>query len=219
MTRDRLPKPRFFATPEQLRDWFARHHASATELWIGFYRKSSGKPSVTWPESVDQALCFGWIDGVRKSIDEISYTNRFTPRTPRSNWSAVNIARARELIARGLMTPDGLAAFERRTSDGSAVYSYEQRRTAALDPASERRLRANAKAWAYFSAQAPSYRRVAIYWVVSAKREETRARRLETLIADSAAGRRIGAIPARKRKVETSEKSGRSGRSGRSGSG
>ena len=189
-------RPRFFATPGKLRAWFTRHHRSARELWVGYYKKASGRRSVTWPESVDQALCFGWIDGIRKSIDEISYMNRFTPRTPRSVWSAVNIARAKELIALGLMTPAGLEAFERRASDRSAVYSYEQRRTASFDAGCGKRFRANKEAWEYFRAQAPSYRRVATYWVVSAKKEETRARRLATLIADSAAGRRIGAVPA-----------------------
>jgi len=189
-------KPRFFATPEKLREWLTRHHRSARELWVGYYKKASGTRSVTWPESVDQALCFGWIDGIRKSIDEASYMNRFTPRTPRSVWSAVNIARAKELIALGVMTPAGLEAFERRSSDRSAIYSYEQRRTASLDAGSEKRFRANKKAWEYFRAQAPSYQRVATYWVVSAKKEETRARRLVTLIADSAAGLRIGALSA-----------------------
>jgi uncharacterized protein YdeI (YjbR/CyaY-like superfamily) len=191
----RSSKPRFFATPERLRAWFERHHDTARELWVGFYKTSSGRASITWQDAVDQALCHGWIDGIRKSLDAISYTNRLTPRSPRSNWSAVNIARAKELIALGLMTPAGLAAFERRQPDRHAIDASEQRRTAALDPASERRFRANAKAWAYFRSQSPSYQRLATFFVVSAKKEETRAKRLGRLIADSAAGRRIGAMP------------------------
>jgi uncharacterized protein YdeI (YjbR/CyaY-like superfamily) len=191
-------RARFFTTPAKLREWFVHNHATAREIWVGFHRKSSGRPSVTWPEAVDQALCFGWIDGIRKSIDDSRYTNRFTPRRPRSVWSAVNIRRAKELMALGLMTPAGLAAFERRAHERSAIYSYEQRKSGALDPASERRFRANRLAWAYFRSQAPSYQRLAIYWVISAKKEETRLRRLETLIADSGAGRRIGAMPAKK---------------------
>jgi uncharacterized protein YdeI (YjbR/CyaY-like superfamily) len=213
MTAPPAIRPRFFRTPDDLRRWFVRHHRSAREVWVAFYKKSSGKASITWPEAVDQALCFGWIDGIRKSIDEISYMNRLTPRTPRSNWSAVNIARAKTLIALGLMTPAGLEAFVRRSPDRSAVYSYEQRRSAALDAASERRFRANAKAWTHFRAQAPSYQRLAAYWVISARKEETRARRLEQLIARCAAGRRIGVM---ERESGESGRSGRSGKSGRS---
>ena len=212
MTSRRNPpagRPVFFPAPKDLRQWFVRHHGSAAELWVGFYKKGSGIPSITWPEAVDQALCFGWIDGVRKSIDGTSYMNRFTPRRPRSNWSAVNIARVGELKALGLMTPAGLEAFERRSSDRSAVYSYEQRRTAALDAASEKRLRANRQAWDFFRSQAPSYQRLATYWVISAKKEETRTRRLQALIADSAAGRRIGVIPPGKEKANRKKERGR----------
>ena len=119
-------KPTFFATAVELRDWLERNHATATELVVGFYKKDSAKASITWPELVDEALCFGWIDSVRKGIDEVSYSNRLTPRTQRSTWSAINIARAKELIALGRMRPAGLKAFERRTADRSAIYSYEQ---------------------------------------------------------------------------------------------
>ncbi|HET9495869.1 MAG TPA: YdeI/OmpD-associated family protein, partial [Chloroflexia bacterium] len=149
-----------------------------------------GKPSITWPEAVDQALCFGWIDGIRKSVDADSYMNRFTPRRPRSTWSAVNIKRVQELTEAGLMRPAGIAAFEKRTDDNSAIYSYEQR-DARLDPEYERQIRANEAAWNFFQAQPPWYRRTASRWVMSAKREETRRKRLAALIEDSAHGRTI----------------------------
>ena len=184
-------KPRFFATPADFRGWLEKHHATARELVVGFHKRESGKPSITWPESVDQALCFGWIDGVRRSLDAGSYTIRFTPRKPTSTWSAVNMARVKELTEQGLMHPAGVKAFEARLAGKSAIYSYEQRAAASLDDAGERQFRANRKAWEFFQRQAPWYRRVSAYWVISAKREETRARRLETLIADSEAGRRI----------------------------
>lgn len=184
-------RPTFFATPADFRSWLEEHHASESELLVGFYKAGSGRPSITWPESVDQALCFGWIDGVRRGLDADSYTIRFTPRTPRSTWSAVNIKRAKELIEAGLIRPAGLAAFQARTDERSASYSYERRRAAELAPEQERRFRANAPAWEFFSAQPPYYRRTAIHWVTSAKREETRARRLATLIEDSASGLRL----------------------------
>ena len=182
-------EPRFFATPAEFRGWLDAHHADEREVIVGYYRKGSGRPSMTWQESVDEALCFGWIDGIRRRIDEESYSNRFTPRRPRSNWSAINIKRAHELIQEGRMTPAGLAAFEARTDDRSAVYSYEQRHEAQLDPEQERRLRANAAAWEWFQSRPPSWRRAAVYWVTSAKKPETRERRLAALIEDAAAGR------------------------------
>jgi uncharacterized protein YdeI (YjbR/CyaY-like superfamily) len=185
--------PTFFATPAAFRKWLEKHHAAESELLVGFYKRDSGKPSITWPESVDQALCFGWIDGVRKRIDDVSYTIRFTPRKSVSNWSAINIARVAELTKLGLMSPAGLRAFEKRREDKSAIYAYENK-VRTLPPADEKRFRANRKAWAFFTAQAPSYQRVAIYWVTSAKREETRERRLATLIDDSANGRRLGVV-------------------------
>ena len=184
-------KPTFFATPEEFRAWLEAHHADERELLVGFHKKATGRPCMTWPESVDEALCFGWIDGVRRSLGAESYTIRFTPRKPRSTWSAVNIARARELIADGRMRPAGLAAFEARTDDRSAIYAYEQRHAAKLEPDEERELRANAPAWKYFQSRPPSYRKTAIWWVVSAKRDETRRKRLRTLIDDSAAGRTL----------------------------
>jgi uncharacterized protein YdeI (YjbR/CyaY-like superfamily) len=183
--------PAFFATPDEFRAWLAEHHETESELLVGFYKKGRGRPSITWPESVDQALCFGWIDGVRRRFDDDSYTIRFTPRTARSTWSAVNVKRMQELVEAGLVAPAGAAAFERRADDRTAIYSYEQRRAARLEPEQEQRFQANARAWAFFEAQPPSYRRAAIHWVTSAKREETRERRLTQLIEDSAAGRSV----------------------------
>ena len=194
-------EPTFFETPADFRAWLARHHDTEPELLVGFYKKGSGRPSITWPESVDQALCFGWIDGVRRGIDEESYTIRFTPRKPSSNWSSVNIKRVGELNELGLMRPAGLAAFERRSEEKSGIYAYEQRTAAKLDAAQQREFEANPAAWEFFQAQPPSYRQTAIYWVVTAKREETRAKRLATLIDDSANGRRLRHLvsPGRRR--------------------
>jgi uncharacterized protein YdeI (YjbR/CyaY-like superfamily) len=183
--------PTFFETPEQFRAWLEQHHESEQELLVGFYKKGSGRPSITWPQSVDEALCFGWIDGIRRGIDGDSYSIRFTPRKPTSNWSSVNVARVAELTREGRMRPAGIAAFERRSEARSGIYSYEQRKTAKLDPVQQRELEANGAAWSFFRSQPPGYRRTATYWVVTAKREETRRRRLATLIEDSAAGRRL----------------------------
>jgi uncharacterized protein YdeI (YjbR/CyaY-like superfamily) len=191
-------EPTFFATPDEFRAWLQEHHAAESELLVGFHKKGSGRPSITWPQSVDQALCFGWIDGVRRSIDDASYSIRFTPRKPRSTWSAVNVRRVGDLTAQGLMHPAGVAAFERRSDDRTATYAYEQRQAATLDPEQERRFRADERAWAWFQAQAPSYRRTATYWVISAKRGETRQRRLEQLISDSAAARPIPSLTPRR---------------------
>jgi uncharacterized protein YdeI (YjbR/CyaY-like superfamily) len=187
----RAVEPTFFATPAQFRVWLEEHHERASELLVGYYKKRSGRPSITWPESVDQALCFGWIDGVRRSLGDEAYTIRFTPRKPRSNWSAVNVVRMQELVAEGLVHPAGQAAFERRSDDRTAIYAYEQRRNAQLPEAYERRLRANAAAAEFFDSRPPWYRRTAIHWVISAKREATRERRLAELIEDSAAGRTL----------------------------
>jgi uncharacterized protein YdeI (YjbR/CyaY-like superfamily) len=191
----------FFVTPAAFEAWLEEHHASARELWVGYYKKDSGQPSITWPESVDEALCFGWIDGLRKTIDAQRYRIRFTPRKPGSNWSAVNVARVAALTAEGRMRPAGLAAFERRRDERTAIYSYEQRHEATFDAASEAQFRANEEAWAFFSARPPSYRQAAIRWVMNAKKEETRQRHLDTLIADSAAGRTIKELtpPSRRR--------------------
>jgi uncharacterized protein YdeI (YjbR/CyaY-like superfamily) len=184
-------KPTFFATRRDLRAWLDEHHDTATELWVGLYKKGSGRPSITWPEVVDEALCFGWIDGVRRGIDDQSYMNRLTPRKPNSNWSAVNIRRVQELTKRRRMRAAGLKAFRERREDKTATYSYEQRHQAKLDPAQERRFRSKKKAWEWFQTQSKGYRTTAVYWVMSAKRPETRERRLDTLIADSAKGRRV----------------------------
>jgi uncharacterized protein YdeI (YjbR/CyaY-like superfamily) len=182
------PAPIFFANPAEFRAWLEAHHEDARELWVGFYKKDSGRPSITWPESVDEALCVGWIDGIRKTIDATSYKIRFTPRKSTSTWSAVNIARVAELTREKRMRPAGLAAFEQRKEAKSAIYAYEQRQNAAFDPAEEQQFRANAKAWRFFETQPPGYRTTATWWVISAKRPETRQKRLATLIADSAAG-------------------------------
>ena len=186
--------PTFFATPAEWRAWLEQHHATTPELLVGFHKKGSGKPSITWPESVDEALCFGWIDGVRKSIDDTSYTIRFTPRKRGSTWSAVNIKRVAELTEMGRMQPAGLRAFGERTEEKSAIYAYEQKDAAKLDEASEQRFRANTKAWEFFQSQPAWYRRGAIWWVISSKREETRLKRLATLIEDSEHGRTIASL-------------------------
>jgi len=185
-----VARPIFFKTQSAFRAWLEKNHATKKELLVGFYKKSSGRPSITWPEAVDEALCFGWIDGVRKSIDEARYTIRFTPRTARSVWSAVNIKRAKELKKQGLMHPAGIAAFARRSEEQSRIYSYERKR-AALDPAFEQRFRANKRAWAFFESQPPSYKKAAVWWVVSAKREETKLRRLDALIDHSGRRERV----------------------------
>jgi uncharacterized protein YdeI (YjbR/CyaY-like superfamily) len=182
--------PIFFATPADLRQWFENNHDREKELLVGFYKVNSGKAGITWPESVDQALCFGWIDGIRKTIDQESYCNRFTPRKPGSNWSAVNINKVAALQQQGLMHPAGLASFDKRTEDRSRVYAYEKT-PAPLAQEYEKRFRENQKAWAFFQSQAPYYHRVALNWVMTAKQEKTRLSRLDTLIASSEAGRKV----------------------------
>jgi uncharacterized protein YdeI (YjbR/CyaY-like superfamily) len=184
-------KALFFTTPDAFRAWLEQHHAVEKELLVGFYKRDSGKPSITWPESVDCALSYGWIDGVRNSIDGISYQIRFTPRKLTSIWSAVNVKRVAELTRLGLMRPSGVKAFEARKGDKTGIYAYEQRKNAQLAPAYEKQFRANKKAWEFFQAQPPWYRRTASYRVISAKQEETRQKRLNQLIQDSAAGRPI----------------------------
>jgi uncharacterized protein YdeI (YjbR/CyaY-like superfamily) len=193
-------EPTFFPTPEDFRAWLAENHDRERELLVGFYKVGSGKPSITWPQSVDEALCYGWIDGVRRSLGEEAYTIRFTPRKAKSTWSAVNIARVAELTAEGRMRPAGLAAFQAREESNSRIYAYENRDKAVFDPALEERFRANEKAWSFFQAQPPGYRKTATFWVASAKQEATRLRRLDQLIADSAAGRRIDQLTPRKPK-------------------
>jgi uncharacterized protein YdeI (YjbR/CyaY-like superfamily) len=189
--------PVFFESPSKLRAWLEKHHARETELWVGFYKKSSGKASITWPEAVDALLCFGWIDGIRKSIDEASYTIRVTPRKSKSKWSAINVKRIPELKKLGLLHATGWKAFEARTAENT--YSYEQRNVAKLGGRFEKLFQANKAAWDFFRSQTPSYQRTATWWVISAKKEETKLRRLERLIKDSARGRSIAPLrrPAR----------------------
>jgi uncharacterized protein YdeI (YjbR/CyaY-like superfamily) len=183
-------EPTFFAAPEDFRAWLAQNHDRATELLVGFYKKGSGKPSITWPESVDEALCYGWIDGVRRSAGGDAYTIRFTPRKKKSTWSAVNIARVAELTGTGRMHPAGLRAFQAREESNSRIYAYEKE-AAPLDPALEARFRENAAAWDFFHAQPSGYRRTSLHWVTSARQEATRLRRLDQLMAASAGGKRL----------------------------
>ena len=194
--------PRFFRTPVAFRTWLAAHHATASELWVGYFKKDTGKASITWPESVDEALCVGWIDGIRKRIDDDSYVIRFTPRRSGSIWSSVNVARAQALIDARRMQPAGLVAYQARIANKSGIYSYEQR-PAELPVPYARLLKQTPKAWAFFRAQPPSYRKTATWWIVSARREDTRLKRLATLAACSAQGLRVPAFtpgqPARRR--------------------
>ena len=182
--------PTYFATQQDFRNWLEKNHARETELLVGFYKVTSSKPSITWPQSVDQALCFGWIDGIRKSIDPESYSIRFTPRKPGSTWSALNIRKVEEMNKLGLMFTAGLAAFQKRNEQKSAIYSYENR-PEKLDSENEILFRSHEQAWAFFQSQPPSYQRTAIYWVMSAKQEATRQKRLNDLISDSKNGLKI----------------------------
>jgi uncharacterized protein YdeI (YjbR/CyaY-like superfamily) len=193
-------KPIFFSTPETFRAWLDGNHAKARVILVGFHKVGTGKPSITWPQSVDEALSVGWIDGVRKSLGADSYVIRFTPRKPDSIWSMVNIRRMGELQDEGRVLPAGLAAFQRRRDDKSAIYSYEQRKSAELPAEYEERFRANAAAWEYFQSQPPWYRRTSTHWVISAKKEETREKRLATLIDDSAHGRPIAGLDRKGKK-------------------
>ena len=194
------PKPRdvrFLSSPEELRHWFDANHETADELWLGQYKKSAGRPTISWSEAVDEALCVGWIDGVRYSLGDDRFAQRFTPRRKGSNWSAINVQKVADLSAQGRMRPAGLAAFEARTPEKTAVYSYE-REAAAFSTDEESRLRAHPAAWADWERRPPSYRRAVTHWVTSAKKPETRARRLEQLIVDSAAGRPVGPMRPRR---------------------
>ena len=182
--------PIFFSQPSDFRKWLEQNHDKAQELWVGYYKKTSGLPSITWPESVDEALCFGWIDGLRKSIDEKSYKIRFTPRKPGSHWSAVNIKRVEELTALGVMQTAGLEAFKKRDAKRSKRAAYEQQ-DVKLPEEYELKIRANKKAWEHYHSLAPSYKKTTIWWVISAKQEATRLKRLDTLIASSEKGEKI----------------------------
>jgi uncharacterized protein YdeI (YjbR/CyaY-like superfamily) len=182
--------PLFFTTPAEFRNWLKRNHALTLELWVGYYKKNSGKPSITWPESVDEALCFGWIDGIRKRVDHFSYKIRFTQRRPQSVWSVVNIKRAEALMAAGRMLPPGVKAFAARKENRSGIYSYEQCRDQLEEPYNSK-LRKNPAAWNFFQAQPPGYRKRLGWWIVSAKQEETRLKRLEKLVKNFSAGKRL----------------------------
>jgi uncharacterized protein YdeI (YjbR/CyaY-like superfamily) len=185
-----VSEPVFFESAAEWRAWLEANHATETEVWVGMWRKALGR-GMTWSEAVDEALCFGWIDSVAKRVDDDRRMQRFTPRKPVSNWSLVNVGKVAQLRAEGRMRPAGEAAFARRRADKTGVYSFEQRAEAALSPEQEAQFRAHPEAWAYWEARPPGYRRQATWWVVSAKRDETRARRLATLIEDCAAGRPI----------------------------
>jgi uncharacterized protein YdeI (YjbR/CyaY-like superfamily) len=181
----------YFESPARFRAWLKAHHAKATEVWVGFHKVATGKPSLTWSQSVDEALCYGWIDGLRQGQGPDAYRIRFTPRKAGSIWSKVNLAKIGALRAAGKMTPAGEAAFARRREDRTGVYSFERDAEAVLTAAEKKAFKALKGAWKWFEAQAPSYRKSALHWVASAKKDETRARRFEALAADSAAGKRL----------------------------
>lgn len=183
-------KATFFATQAKFRAWLEKHHKKETELLVGFYKVSSNKPSMTWSGSVDEALCFGWIDGVRKSIDNESYSIRFTPRKTTSIWSAINIKKVEELTKAGLMKPEGIKAFELRTENKSRIYSHEKE-PAVLTSEYENQFKQNKLAWTFFNGQAPSYKKVMLHWIMSAKQEKTRLSRLEKTISVSQEQKRM----------------------------
>ena len=187
------PTPRFFHTPAEFRRWLERHHASETELWVGFYKKDSGKGGMVYAEAVEEALCFGWIDTLVRGRDAESYMQRFTPRKAKSIWSAVNLRKIEELTRAGRMAPAGLKAHAERDPARTGQYSFENRHV-VLSPEFTRRFQAKKRAWAFFGKQPPGYRRVASFWVMSAKREETRERRFGKLVEDSGNGMRIAAL-------------------------
>ena len=186
-------KPKFFSTPAEFREWLERNHDSASELLIGFHKKSSGKKSITYAEALDEALCFGWIDGVRKKLNETSYVQRFTPRKPRSIWSNINVNHVERLKKEGRMHAAGLEAYERRDPKRTGIYSFENR-PRELSPAYEKKFRANKKAWEFFQAQPTYYKNLLIFRTMSARKEETQLRRLEQLIEVSAKGQRMGML-------------------------
>jgi len=184
-------KPTFFDNALAFRAWLEKNHATAPELLVGMRKVGSGQPCMTWPESVDEALCFGWIDAIRKRIDEESYTIRFVPRRPGSIWSKINVVKAAAQIARGRMQPAGLKAFEARSAERTGVYAFEREQPAELTPNEMRAFQADRKAWAFFERVAPGYRRVMLHWIVSAKQAGTRARRLAQLIEACAEARKL----------------------------
>jgi uncharacterized protein YdeI (YjbR/CyaY-like superfamily) len=184
-----VSRPRFFKTQDDFRRWLARHHRTETELLVGYYKVDSGKPSMTWSESVDQALCYGWIDGVRRRIDELSYSIRFTPRKPGSRWSDVNLKKVELLKRKKLMRAAGLAAYDRRVVGRHAGYAYDEN-LKELPPRTEREFRRHKQAWAFFEQQPPFWRKKVIHWLASAKQEATRERRLRKLIEGCERGER-----------------------------
>lgn len=190
----------YFSCAAEFRRWLRANHRRETEVWIGFRKVGSGPIGITYSEALDEALCFGWIDGVRKRVDDRHYTIRFTPRRLRSRWSLVNVKRVQGLIAAGRLTPAGQAAFDARTDRLTGTYSFEQQRRSTFTPVFRSRFEAEPDAWEYFTSQAPSYQRTATFWVMSAVREDTRVKRLETLIADSRERRRIGLLARPERK-------------------
>jgi uncharacterized protein YdeI (YjbR/CyaY-like superfamily) len=190
MARKELSGPRHFRSAEEFRGWLADHGASASELWVGFYKKASGKGGIGYKEAVDEALCAGWIDGLKKRVDDQRYMHRFTPRTATSIWSAVNLKRIKELIAGGRVTKAGLEVYEKRDPRRSGLYSFENR-PKAFDATVARAFKANTAAWAFFNAQPPGYRKLCVFFVMEAKKEETRLRRLQRLIDASAKGKRM----------------------------
>ena len=190
-------KLKYFKSAADFRTWLEANHACTTELWLGIYKKDSGKVSITYAEALDEALCFGWIDGVRKRVDELSFTQRFTPRKPTSVWSLINIGHVERLTKLGRMMPAGLKAFAARTAAKSGIYSFENR-PRELSPELQRQFKSDKAAWKFFEQQPPGYQRLMAFWVMSAKQDETRARRLAQLISDSKRGRRVGAINTKK---------------------
>ncbi len=180
----------FFPTPLEFRKWLKKYHQKETELFVGFYKKAIGKPTMTWSQSVDQALCFGWIDGIRRSIDQESYCNRFTPRKSKSNWSAINIKKVEYLTQSGQMTPAGLKAFELRKVVKTGVY-YTENKNVQLSESYQKQFKKNKIAWKYFNAQTPSYKKLIVHWIMSAKQEKTRMSRLEKAILSSEDLKRI----------------------------
>lgn len=182
--------PIFFTEKELFREWLEKNHRTEKEVVVGFYKKGSGKPSMNWSEAVDQALCFGWIDSIRRSIDSESYSNRFTPRKPTSIWSAINIKKIEELTLAGLMTLEGQKAYDLRKEEKSKIYSHETENI-ALDPLYEKQFKAHKNAWDFFEKLAPSYKKITIHWIMSAKREKTRWSRLEKAISESEQHKKI----------------------------
>ncbi|PBQ34062.1 bacteriocin-protection protein [Sphingobacteriaceae bacterium] len=182
--------PLFFETPALFNSWLKKHHKKEKELLVGFYKIATGKKSITWSESVDEALCYGWIDGVRKSHDSESYTIRFTPRKSTSNWSSINIKKISELIKQKKMQPAGLEAFEKRTEQRSKIYSYEKAE-AKLEPSMEKEFKSHKLAWTFFQSLAPGYKRLAIHHITNAKQEVTRQKRLQQFIKDCEEGKKV----------------------------